>query len=697
MKKAILFFILQICSLSLVAQINTDRVLAIGRNALYFEDYVLSIQYFNQVIKAKPWLAEPYFYRAVAKVNLDDYKGAEEDCTLCLQRNPFLVQAYYARGIARQSQEKYAEAINDYDKGLEFKPEDRQMLVNKAVANIQRKDYDEAEKTFDVLMKAHPKYSMNYLTRGAMYSEKGDTVKALADYNMAIEMDPYYAPAYGNRAILLYQTNDLKDALADLNEAIKLNTREGGYYINRGLVRYQMNDLRGAMADYDQVISMDKNNLIARFNRGLLRYQVGDNNRAIEDFDVVIQLEPDNYMAYYNRALLRFETGDYRGAVSDYDVVLGQYPNFTPGYYSRSEAKRKMNDVVGADRDYWTAIEMENNAKKDRQAGGQTGTATTANNNDENTREKSDKNISKFNRLVVYDKDEERRNKYQSDVRGRVQDRNVRVDLEPQFVLTYYEKIDPIKKIVYYDKMIEEFNARMVLSRKLRITNEEAALTEDQIAVHFESINDFSAKIETRSSNADAYFGRAVDYMLVQDFTEAIKDFNKVVELDPTYTMAYFNRAVVRYKQLVYDMSQASSTDDLSASMGSMNFNIGKKQSLSRAPSDPASANVKENKRAYEHEMITRDYDMVIRLNPGFVYAYFNRGNLRCVQRDFRAAIQDYNEAIKRDPDFAEAYFNRGLARLSLGDANQGIADLSKAGELGIINAYSIIKRMTSN
>ena len=87
----------------------------------------------------------------------------------------------------------------------------------------------------------------------------------------------------------------------------------------------------------------------------------------------------------------------------------------------------------------------------------------------------------------------------------------------------------------------------------------------------------------------------------------------------------------------------------------------------------------------------------MIKLNPGFVYAYFNRGNLRCAQRDFRAAIQDYSEAIQRDPEFAEAYFNRGLARLSQGDANRGIADLSKAGELGIINAYSIIKRMTSN
>ena len=124
------------CMVALLhAQINTDRVMAIGRNALYFEDYVLSIQYFNQVIKAKPWLAEPYFYRAVAKINLDDYKGAEEDCSLCLQRNPFLTQAYYARGIAHQSLDAYDEAIKDYTKGLEFKPEDRQMLVNSIKRN----------------------------------------------------------------------------------------------------------------------------------------------------------------------------------------------------------------------------------------------------------------------------------------------------------------------------------------------------------------------------------------------------------------------------------------------------------------------------------------------------------------------------------------------------------------------------------
>ena len=54
MIKRILYTLLIMFPVVASAQIITDRVMAIGRNALYFEDYVLSIQYFNQVINAKP-------------------------------------------------------------------------------------------------------------------------------------------------------------------------------------------------------------------------------------------------------------------------------------------------------------------------------------------------------------------------------------------------------------------------------------------------------------------------------------------------------------------------------------------------------------------------------------------------------------------------------------------------------------------
>ena len=70
------------CQLSpIYAQFNTDRLVMIGRAALYYEDYVLSIQYFNQVITAKPFLYEPWYLRGIAKYYLDDFAGSESDCS----------------------------------------------------------------------------------------------------------------------------------------------------------------------------------------------------------------------------------------------------------------------------------------------------------------------------------------------------------------------------------------------------------------------------------------------------------------------------------------------------------------------------------------------------------------------------------------------------------------------------------------
>ena len=64
--------------------------------------------------------------------------------------------------------------------------------------------------------------------------------------------------------------------------------------------------------------------------------------------------------------------------------------------------------------------------------------------------------------------------------------------------------------------------------------------------------------------------------------------------------------------------------------------------------------------------------------------------------KDYRGALVDYDKAIELNKDFAEAYFNRGLTHIFLGNNKQGITDLSKAGELGIVSAYNIIKRFTN-
>ncbi|MDR0427571.1 MAG: tetratricopeptide repeat protein [Dysgonamonadaceae bacterium] len=687
----------------LQAQVNTNRVLTIGKNALYFEDYVLSIQYFNQVIKSKPYLAEPYLYRAIAKFNLDDYQGAESDFTLCLERNPFLVYAYQYRGAARQNLNNYEGAVEDYVKGLEFRPGDKQMLLNKSIAYAQLKNYDSALNTLDSLLVLHPKFMHAYLTRGSVWLEKGDTVKALTDYDQTLELDSYYAPAYSRRGMLYFQTERYKEALADLDQAIYLDSNLMGYYINRGLIRYYLNDLRGSMADYDKAVSRDSDNLIARYNRGLLRAQVRDIYGALEDFGKVIELEPDNYLALYNRAVLNEEANNYEESISDLDIIIGEYPNFVPAYYFRAEMKRKSNDTKGADKDYWYAYNLEQDLRKQQEQGKIiTGKKvldadeTVSSDEDDKTREKSDKNIAKVNRLVVYDKEEETQSKYDNEIRGRVQDKQIKVDLEPQFIITYYEQLkEPDNSIYYSDRTISDYNNRKKLSLQLKVVNHEVPLTDDQADYHFQSIDNYSLILDRNSNDMDAYFGRSLDFMVLQDLSEAINDLDKIISLNPEFIPAYFNRAAIRYKQMELDTYKNIESDLEVLSLQIKNNEAPPRTGIfSSSPIIDEAQRTKEAKRNYDLNLIMSDYEQVIKINPNFVFAYFNKGNIHCLQKNYDLALKNYDEAIKRNGDFAEAYYNRGLTRLYLGDTSRGIEDLSKAGELGFINAYSVIKQM---
>ena len=138
------------------AQINTEQVMNIGRNALYFEDYILSIQYFNQVIAQKPYLAEPYFLRAVAKISLDDWTGAEADATQCIEISPFIKDVYRVRAVARHNSHNYENALDDYQKALEMIPGDKDLMLNMAMCHLALKHYSEADSCLQWVVEVLP-------------------------------------------------------------------------------------------------------------------------------------------------------------------------------------------------------------------------------------------------------------------------------------------------------------------------------------------------------------------------------------------------------------------------------------------------------------------------------------------------------------------------------------------------------------
>jgi tetratricopeptide (TPR) repeat protein len=71
---------------------------------------------------------------------------------------------------------------------------------------------------------------------------------------------------------------------------------------------------------------------------------------------------------------------------------------------------------------------------------------------------------------------------------------------------------------------------------------------------------------------------------------------------------------------------------------------------------------------------------------------YFMSGSSKYDIKDQQRATADYTQAIRLNPEIAEAYYGRGAAKLILKNIDSACMDFSKAGELGLPDAYDAIR-----
>ena len=632
------------------AQINTDRVLLMGRNALYYEDYVLAIQRFNMVISAKPWLGEPYFYRALAKFYLEDFQGAEIDCNNAVERNPYALNHYILRALCRINQSRYALAEEDYKKAIAINPLDHNAWHNIVLCQIELKEYERADSSLDVALCHWPKETEQYTMKAQVSLLRQDTVKAEKWTDRALELDEYDGKAWSMKAMFQGNRKEYKEAEASLDKAITQMPRMAALYVNRALARYNQDNLRGAMSDYDACLDLEPRNYLAHYNRGLLRANVGEDNLAIEDFNFVLELEPDNTIALYNRALLLDNIGDHKGAIRDISAVIKDYPEFWDGYRQRAAIKRKIGDINGAERDEFKVLQAQLDAVQGKKR-------------PVRTRKKSEHNIEDYAALVEEDEHEEE-NEYVSEFRGKVQNRQTELRPEPIFSLTYYRRTSETNTYVAYCPQIEELNNQHVFPLQLYLTDNEAPLTEKQTEAHQASITALSEQIEEFEqktfdmADRNLLLNRALDYYHIRDFENAIWDMTHLIQMNGSDPLAYMLRAQCRFAQLEVSRTTANASD----------LRLG-------------------------YLMAVQDYSKASDLMPDAPFLHYNIGCVQIQLADYLAAQKSFSRALELDPHFPSAYYSRGVAYILGGQIEQGLSDLSQAGEYGLYSAYNLIKK----
>ena len=642
---------------SVVAQYNRDYFFYIGRKQMMESDFKEAIRTLNVLLRFDDKAYEGYFLRGIAKYNLDDLLGAEADFTEAIEKNPVFTTAFTYRAITRSRLGNYDDALNDFREAIELRPDLPNPYYSRGVTRLLNQQFEEAIEDFDNFIRYEKKVADAYINRGVCHLYLKDTVRAYADFDLGIRTNRESPNGYNRRGVLLLQQNRFEEAEQDFDMAVKCDSTLAMSFFNRALVYNETNRPMQSLSDLDRVIQLDSTSSITYFNRAIIRSRVGDYNRALDDYNKVAEYSPENVLVYYNRALLYQQLGEIERAKADYTKAIELYPDFANAYLGRSYLRHLLRDYKGARSDKQIA-ERKIAEYKSRL------NDTTYSIYADTTR--------RFDKLLSFD------SKLTGSSFERITSRrtnNENMALLPMFKFTFTqdstEQTATAKK--YHSQRAEDFLKRLD-NPLLAISCRESNLAPDSLV----AINRrLKAKARNATSSFEELFSLAISESLVKQYTNAVNTYTAAIQASPVNPFVYLNRATTQAEMIDFISSIESAYQRISIE------------------SDPARQLHNRTTRTYNYDEAIADLTKAIKLYPGFAYAYYNRANLLALSSKLPEAFEDYTKAIELNPNFAEAYYNRGLIQIYMKDTRKGCLDISKAGELGIEEAYEVLKNYT--
>ena len=653
--------LLQTAGSRLMAQYDKDVFFMRGRQALSEGKYARAIENFNVLSQLDTTDYWTFFFRGIAKYNLGDLRGAKRDFDRSVRINPVFTNGYHYRGITQSRFGNYDAALTDFQTAIDLRPGYDGLYFSRGVTYFLSQQFDKAVSDFDRYIRKEPKDPTAYLNRGASWLFLGDTLKAVTDYNKAIRLDRFDPEGYVRRG-RLYATQGKYDlAIADMDRAIELDTANTFAYFNRAIMHYEQEQYRDAMADLNRVLEDEPGNALTLYNRGLISAQLGAYEDALDDMDRVLNINPQNVLAYFNRASIFIELGQYKNALEDYDKAIELYPDFAKAYMNRSYVKNMLGQHKAAKKDY----DIAQKKVQEYRARNITDAASFAD------------TTKKYSSLLSLDAEFAKKD-FNDEL---LQHRDIDIRLRPlyRFVLTgAKDNTNYALDRGYENPLVSRFENALPVGVKVRTSDKtlsSAELDAVEKAAWSSSVQVTPVDLFLRAlyDNAGKQFNSSQAY-----YTAAIDESEGTAGVDGMYRSFYLmNRGVLRAEMIDF--------------ISSIESNV---RVLSMDDSGNTRARVKDQVvRQYDYSDAVNDMNQAKEIVPDLPYVYYNLGNLYCLSAEHIASIENYTKAISLWPYMGDAYFNRGLVLIYLKDKEKGCIDLSRAGELGVEEAYGVIKK----
>lgn len=352
-----------------------------------------ALTYLDTVLAERPEDTDILFDKALALVNLGQFKEAEKTLSVLLDADPENLRAMLFLSDIREQQQdydgmleicsryleliptnadiirkvasiclmkgEYEDALSGYTILLDTNPADQITLRLKAEALAALGEYEEAAVICAGILVDRPKDVMVRLTYANALANAGNSEEALKEYAEVVQSDSGNAAALFSYADLLCRMGEYANAISIFDKLIQLYPRNSLAYVQKALASVRIGEPSAIAANLREASMADPRNSYMLSAVAYMHTVTGHPNEALSFFDKAESAgchDPDLNCC---RALIYISQNRFDLAEKAADAVLQKYPDYLPAWHLKAKALDALGNIREAVACYNKVLELE--------------------------------------------------------------------------------------------------------------------------------------------------------------------------------------------------------------------------------------------------------------------------------------------------------------------------------------------------
>ena len=159
----------------------------LGLLLLKGKKYKESIEYFDKAIEINPADGIPFYYRGLAKSNINLTDQAIEDYTDAMLRKLNIIDVFYQRGISKYKVGDKTGALNDLTRYVSVEKSNDEAFYYKGLIEFEMEEYSTSIEDFNRTIILNPNHASAYFKRGMAKHHAGNNQSCCRDLKTAYE------------------------------------------------------------------------------------------------------------------------------------------------------------------------------------------------------------------------------------------------------------------------------------------------------------------------------------------------------------------------------------------------------------------------------------------------------------------------------------------------------------------------------